>query len=83
MRPLNVKKLQNNITALSSELAGLEQKRNEALARRPGLLVSERPKFFKEVTGLAAKTKKTERRLHVAKRLLARAQGDEYGLQLP
>jgi hypothetical protein len=52
------------------------------LARRPGLAPSDRPGFFRDVTTIMGTIKKTERRLRVARRLLARAQGDEYALQL-
>ena len=83
MRPINVQRLQEKIASLSSELSQLELKRGEVIARRPNLAASDRPAFFREVTQVFDTIKKTERRLHVAKRLLARAQGDEYAFKLP
>jgi len=83
MRPLNVDRLQEKIAALSSELSDLELKRDKVIGRRPKLAASDRPAFFREVTQVFDTIKKTERPLHVAKRLLARAQGDEYALQVP
>jgi len=83
MRPPNVRKLQEKIAALSSDLSQLELKRDQVIARRPCLAASERPDFFRDVTQVFGIIKKTERRLHVAKRLLARAQGDEHGRRLP
>ena len=75
--------LKGKIAALSSDLRRLDRRLGEVVARRTGLHTSDRPELFREVTTVIEKIRKTQRQLHVAKRLLARAQGDEYELQLP
>ncbi|PWU12354.1 MAG: hypothetical protein C5B50_21605 [Verrucomicrobia bacterium] len=83
MRPLNVQKLKEKIVALSFDLSQLELKRDQVVARWPGLVASDKPRFFRDFNEVLDGIKQTQRRLHIAKRLLARAQGDEYELQLP
>lgn len=63
MRPSNVKNLQAKIILLSSEFARLEQKRDELLARRPGLPTTNRIELLREVVSIMASMKSTERPL--------------------
>jgi hypothetical protein len=58
MRPLNVQKLQDKIAALSSDLSQLEVKRDQVIARRPGLAESDRPAFFRDVTVVFESTRR-------------------------
>jgi multidrug resistance efflux pump len=78
MKSRNIRMLQQKISALKTNLSKLEVKRDEIIRRRCDVSGSERQKLIQEIVANFELTKQAQRRLHSAKHLLARAQGDEY-----
>jgi hypothetical protein len=79
MRQINVIKLNNQLAILADELSQLEAKRDQIVQKRCAATTSEeKRKCSREAGGVFAAMSKTQRRIRGAKRLLARAEGDEY-----
>ena len=82
MSTLFCQSLQERISRLKEELAQLETQQTAAIGNRSQNHTPEqRQENLREVVATMEAFRKVERRLHQAKQLLARAQGDEYAFE--
>jgi hypothetical protein len=83
MKPTNIKILHRRISALTTEQLRLEQELDKTLMRHSKAVGFERGTSLREYLTASEAVRQTQRRVHIAKRLLARAQGDEYEFRVP
>ena len=79
MNPGNARKLRDKLTLLSGELVRLELKRDGVIEKRhSAVTVEEKRQCAGEIVAVFADLSDAQRRIDAVKRLLARAEGDEY-----
>ena len=79
MNPGNARKLRDKLTLLSGELVRLERKRDGVIeGRHSAVTVEEKRRCAGEIGAVFADLSDVQRRIDAVKRLLARAEGDEY-----